>query len=66
MEDYQKIEKQEALGSYFYLKMIAELAPQKIFQRNIWILEVWKPTRDMKFRFDFFFTWSSTYELETI
>ena len=28
MEDYHKIQKQEALGNYFCLKMIPKLAPQ--------------------------------------
>ena len=50
----RKSKNQGALGSYFYLRMIAELAPQKFFQKNIQILEAWKPTRDMKFRLEFF------------
>ena len=37
----------------FLLEMIAELAPQNFFQKNIQILEAWKPAGDMKFRLDF-------------
>ena len=55
--------KNGALGNYFCLKMISKLAPQYIFQKNIQILEAWKPTEDMKFRLDFFCTCHSTYEL---
>ena len=66
MEGCYKIKKLGALGSYFYLKIIAELAPQKIFQKNIQIFEAWKPTGDMKFRLDFFFTCSSAYEINII
>ena len=33
----------------------------KFFPKNIQILEVWKPTEDMKSRLDFFFTCSLTY-----
>ena len=63
MEDYCKIQKQEALGNYFCLKMIYKLALQQILQENMNILEAWKPTEDMKFGLDIFFTCSSTYEL---
>ena len=63
MEDCYKIKKQGPLGTYFCLKMISKIAPQKIFQKNIQILEAWKPTGDMKFRLDFFRTCPSTYEL---
>ena len=55
--------KNGALGNYFCLKMISKLAPQYIFQKNIQILEAWKPIEDMKFRLDFFCTCHSTYEL---
>ena len=59
-----KIQKQEALGNYFCLKMIYKLARQQILQKIMNILEAWKPTEDMKFRIDiFFFTCPSTYEL---
>ena len=56
MEDWRPLENQKtgALGSYFYLKMIVELAPQKFFQKSIQILEAWKPTEGMEFRHDFF------------
>ena len=56
MEDYCKIQKQEDLGNYFCLKMINKLALQQILQKNMNILEVWKPTEDMKFRLDIFFS----------
>ena len=36
--------------------MISKLAPQKCFQKNTQIVEAWKPTKDMKFRLDFFST----------
>ena len=55
MEDYCKIQKQEALGNYFCLKMIYKLALQQILQENMNILEAWKPTEDMKFGLDIFF-----------
>ena len=35
-------------------------------QKNIQILETWKPTEDMKFRLEFFCTSPSTYELNII
>ena len=56
MEDCKKIKKQGALGSYFCLKIISKLAPQKIFPKNIQILGAWKPTEGIKFRLDFFFS----------
>ena len=66
MEDYQKTKKQGALRNYFFLKMISKLASQKIFQKNIQILEAWKPNKDIKFRLEFFWTCPSTYELNII
>ena len=36
------------------------------FHKNVHILEAWKPTEDMKFRLDFFFTCPSTYVLNLI
>ena len=34
--------------------------------KNMHILGAWKPTEDMKFRLEFFFTCPSTYELNII
>ena len=34
--------------------MISKIAPQNIYQKNIHILEAWKPAEDMKFRLEFF------------
>ena len=59
----KKIKKLGALGNYSCLKMISKLALQYIFQKNMQILETWKPTEDMKFRLEFFCTCHSTYEL---
>ena len=33
------------------------------FQKKFQNLEAWKPSKDMKIRLQFFFTYSSTYEL---
>ena len=43
--------------------MISKLALQKIFQKSIQISEALKPTRGIKFRLEFFCTFSSTDEL---
>ena len=41
--------------------MISKIAPQKFFQKNIQMLEAWKPTEDMKFRLEFVFMCPFTY-----
>ena len=66
MEDCQKIKKKGVLGIYSYLKMISKIALQKNFLKNVQILKAWKPTKDMKFRFEFFCTCPSTYELNIL
>ena len=49
------LEKREAFGNYFSLKMISKLTLQKIFQKNIQILEAWKPkTKAKRLKTEFF------------
>ena len=59
-------QKQGPLRNYFCLKIISKIAPQKNFQKNIQVLEAWKPTEDMKFRLEVFCTCPSTYEFNII
>ena len=63
MKDCQKIKKKEDLRNYFCLKIISKVAPQNLFLKIIQILEAWKPTKDIKFRLEFFCTCPSTYAL---
>ena len=60
------LEKQKTGGSRELFLPDFQTSSTKIFQKNIQILEAWKPTKDMKFRLNFFFTCLSTCELNII